>query len=278
MNILVVGARGMLGTDLVLELQARHQVRGVDLPEFDMTDREKCLTLVGDLKPEVVINSAALTDVDYCELHENEAFRVNADGAGNLAEACRIAGALLVHYSTDYVFDGRLGRPYLEDDKPNPLSRYGRSKLRAEELVLLRCPAHLILRTSWLFGQNGKNFIRTIIGAAREGKALRVVDDQRGSPTYTRDLAAHTAILLERRGLGLYHVTNGGSCTWHELASYAVGRAGLGVPVAPVTSAEFPRPAPRPRNSVLANARLQREGFPAMRHWAEAAAEYVASV
>jgi dTDP-4-dehydrorhamnose reductase len=214
--------------------------------------------------------------VDYCEDHPEEAFLVNAQGAANLAEAVASVGGLLAHYSTDYVFDGQKAEPYLEEDPPNPLSVYGKSKLKGEELVRTLCPNHLILRTSWLFGPNGKNFIRTIVTAARNGHPLRVVHDQRGSPTYTRDLAIHTRHLVENHRRGTYHVTNSGWCTWHELAVKAIGWAGLDkVSITAVTAADFPRPAPRPANSRLANARLTREGSEPMRAWPAAAEEYV---
>jgi dTDP-4-dehydrorhamnose reductase len=276
MKLLVVGSRGMLGADLVREFSSRCQVAGLDLPELDITATKQCRSSIREILPDVVVNAAALTEVDYCEDHPEEAFLVNAQGAGNLAEAVASVGGLLAHYSTDYVFDGHKVEPYLEEDPPNPLSVYGRSKLKGEELVRALCPNHLILRTSWLFGPNGKNFIRTIVSAARNGHPLRVVHDQRGSPTYTRDLAIHTRRLIENHRRGTYHVTNSGWCTWHELAVKATAWAGLdNVSITAVTTAEFPRPAPRPVNSRLANARLIREGFEPMRAWPAAAEEYV---
>ena len=206
----------------------------------------------------MIINAAAMTRVDDCESREDEAFRVNALGAGNLAAAASEAGARLVHYSTDYVFDGR---------KQGALPRGG-SALSARCLRKIQAAGrgagagrdvaeHLIIRTAWLFGRHGPNFIRTILAAARSGRPLRVVNDQRGSPTYAADLAAHSVRLVEAGCRGTYHVTNSGSCTWYELARFALDCAGMGgVSVEPVTTAEYPRPAPRPANSVLANARL----------------------
>ena len=275
MRVLVVGARGMLGTDLMRRLTGREPL-GVDLPECDITDAGRCRSLVGEFRPGVILAAAALTDVDYCETHEEEAFLVNARGMENLASAAGDAGATLVYYSTDYVFDGAASAGYREEDRTNPINVYGRSKLHGEERVRELCPDHLILRTSWLFGRHGRNFIRTIVHAAREGRELRVVHDQRGSPTYTPDLAAQTLRLLDAGCRGTYHVTNSGSCTWFELAQHAVASAGVaGAVIAPVATGKFPRPAPRPACSILDNARLRREGIPALRPWQEAAREYV---
>ena len=275
MRVLIVGGQGMLGHELCTVYGADQEVLGIGMPEFDMTLPGACETLVGDFRPALILNAAALTAVDYCELHEAEAMRVNAEGAANLAAAAAAAAVPFVHYSTDYVFDGCKAGPYTEDDPTAPLSAYGRSKLAGERLIREKTPDHLILRTAWLFGAAGNNFIRTIFGAAREGRELRVVNDQRGSPTYARDLAAHTRILSESRWRGTFHVTNSGICTWYELACRVVEWAGLGVSVTPVTSEEFPRPAPRPRNSVMDNRRLREAGFPPMRPWQDAAREYV---
>ncbi len=275
MSLMVIGARGMLGTDLMLALASRNPV-GFDLPELDITDSRQCIARIQEFHPAVIVNAAALTDVDYCESHEDEALRTNAEGAGNLAAAAQASGALMVHYSTDYIFDGARQEGYREEDPPGPLSAYGRSKLRGEELVRSRCRKHLILRTSWLFGCQGKNFIRTIVGAAREGRSLRVVDDQRGSPTYTKDLAERTVTLMDADCRGTYHVTNSGICSWYELALRSFEWAAVeGVAVEPVTTRQFPRPAPRPAFSVLANARMLSEGFSALRTWQQAVREYI---
>ncbi len=277
MKVVVIGARGMLGTDL-MEVFAPLAPFGLDLPEFDMTDKKQCRDLMLGYAPDVIIDAAALTNVDYCETHEEEALRVNGRGTGNLAEAACEARALLVYYSTDYVFDGRKTGGYFEDDATNPISVYGKSKLRGEEFVRSLCTKHLILRTSWLFGRNGKNFIRTIVGLARQGQPLHVVNDQRGSPTYSLDLAAQTQVMLDAGCLGTYHVTNRGSCTWYELACSTVEWASVAdAVIEPVGTEEFPRPAPRPACSILINARLEREGLRPMRSWKEAAKGYVTS-
>ncbi|HYK87957.1 MAG TPA: dTDP-4-dehydrorhamnose reductase [Acidobacteriota bacterium] len=276
MKILIVGNLGMLGADLMEAAASRHEVAGVDRQELDITDISQCMAFLNRLRPDAVINAAALTQVDYCESHWEEALLVNGQGPGNLAQAAASTGALLVHYSTDYVFDGLKMDAYTEEDQPNPCSAYGRSKLRGEELIRSLWRDHLIVRTAWLFGRNGTNFLRTILHAATNGQPLRVVNDQRGSPTYSKDLAAYTMGMIEGGCRGTYHLTNAGSCSWYELALCAVEWVGLRqVKVTPVSTSEFPRPAPRPANSVLANARLAAEGFAPMRPWREAAREYV---
>jgi dTDP-4-dehydrorhamnose reductase len=276
MKVLITGSLGMLGTDLMAVFKPVHDTAGLDLPDFDITFPEQCLATVTALRPDVIINAAAFTRVDDCETHEKEAFQVNGYGAGNLARAAASIGALFVHYSTDYIFDGLKNEAYREGDAPNPQSAYGKSKLLGETLIRRECENHLIIRTSWLFGPNGPNFIRTIISAAKKGAPLRVVHDQRGSPTYTKDLAQWTLQMIDAGCRSTYHVTNSGSCTWFELASRAVEWAGIeGISIAPVTTAEFPRPAKRPANSILANARLNQDGLPIMRSWQIAAREYI---
>jgi dTDP-4-dehydrorhamnose reductase len=276
MKVLIVGCLGMLGTDLMAAFRPHHDVIGLDRPDLDITQPGLCLARLEELVPDVIINAAAFTRVDECETHKREAFLVNGDGAGNLSAAAVSTGSLLVHYSTDYVFDGLKEEAYLEGDAPNPQSVYGRSKLLGEILVRRKCPNHMILRISWLFGQNGSNFIRTIVGAARKGTPLRVVRDQKGSPTYSRDVAEHTLKMIAAGCRRTYHVTNGGFCTWYELARKALEWAGIeGVPITPVSTSEFPRRAPRPANSILANARLEQEGLPLMRPWEAAVREYI---
>jgi dTDP-4-dehydrorhamnose reductase len=276
MKILIVGGRGMLGTDLMEAFSSVHDTTEMDLPELDITQLEQCHAKLKKFRADVVINAAAFTQVDACEAREKEAFLVNGHGAGNLAIAAAASGAMLVHYSTDYVFDGQKEAAYVEEDLPNPQNVYGKSKMLGETLIREHCPNHLILRTSWIFGPNGSNFIRTIVNAARKGNPLRVVNDQKGSPSYSKDLAAQTLRMIAAGCRSTYHVTNSGYCTWYELASEAVAWAGMqSIPIAPVSSSEFPRPALRPANSVLANAHLERDGLLLMRPWQAAVREYV---
>ena len=276
-KILIVGCRGMLGSELMAVFGSDpYETVGFDLPEIDITLPESCRAAIDGLRPDVVINAAAFTRVDDCETQKDAAMSVNGEGAGNLAAAAAAVGALFVHYGTDYIFDGRKTEGYREDDAPGPVSVYGKSKLLGEDLVRRNSPEHMILRISWLFGANGANFIRTIVGAARKGNPLRVVNDQRGSPTYAKDVAAQTLKMVEAGCRETYHVTNGGDCTWYDLAVQAVAWAKFpDISVTPVASSEFPRPAPRPASSILVDTRLAREGLPRLRPWQEAAREYV---
>lgn len=276
MKILIVGYRGMLGSELMKVFCSGNEIVGLDLPELDITQPEACLARAVDLKPDVIINAAAFTRVDDCEKQEDKALLINGYGVGNLARAAAGIGALFVHYSTDYIFDGKKSEAYLENDPPNPKSVYGKSKLLGETLTRQHCPNHLILRIAWLFGEHGLNFIRTITGAARKGGPLRVVNDQKGSPTSAIDVAAHTRRMIEAGCRNTYHLTNSGFCTWYELAAQAIEWAGIkNITITPVPSSEYPLPAARPANSVLANARLLEDGLPLMRSWQAAAREYV---
>lgn len=277
MKVLIAGSRGMLGSELMSIFQndpAGHDLAGFDLPEIDITMPESYCDAVHNLRPDVVINAAAFTRVDDCETQSDIAMRVNGEGAGNLAAA--FVDALFIHYSTDYIFDGRKTEGYREDDAPSPVSVYGKSKLLGEELVRRNSPKHMILRISWLFGANGVNFIHTIVGAARKGNPLRVVNDQHGSPTYAKDVAWQTLKMIEAGCRGTYHVTNGGNCSWYDLAVRAVAWAKIpDISITPVASSEYLRPAPRPACSILVDTRMTREGLPRLRSWQDAAREYV---
>ena len=252
MKILVVGAAGMLGTDLVAACaEAGHDVVGMDLPAIDITDEKSVAAALGEHRPDVVANCAAYTNVDGAEEHEDAAGRINAFGAGVLAAGAAQAGAKVVYISTDYVFDGRQESAYVESDPTGPQTAYGRTKLAGEEATAAANPDHLIARTAWLFGAAGPNFVETMLRLGRERGALSVVHDQVGSPTWTVHLAAGLLAALERGTTGIAHMTGGGRCSWYEFAVEIFREAGLSVDVTPVTTAEFPRPAPRPAYSVL---------------------------
>ena len=277
MRILVTGAKGQLGVELLDVLRQAHEVVGLDLPQLDITKPEAA-RVIADAQPAWVVHAAAWTDVDGCERDPGRALVVNGDGTRRVAEGCRAAGAGLLYLSTDYVFDGRKGAPYVETDPVSPLSAYARSKVAGEDAVRAIVPRWAIIRTAWLFGVFGKNFVKTIVEKATAGGPLRVVDDQVGSPTYARDLAEAIQQLLSRQLTGIYHVTNGGHCSWYAFAKAILQQAGLAtVPVSPMSTAELGRPAPRPAFSVLANQAWVAAGLPPLRPWHEALAAMLAA-
>jgi len=271
---LITGAAGQLGRALA-ECGGRQgwEVAATDLPELDITDPRAVGGELSRQRPEVVINAAAATRVDDLETDPDGALRVNALGPRNLAVACRRLGIKLVHLSTDYVFDGAKPEPYVEWDATGPLSVYGRSKLLGEEWVRQQCPDHFIVRTAWLYGLPGPNFVTAILARARTlapGEKLKVVHDQRGTPTSALALAPQLLDLAATEAFGTYHATCQGETTWYEFACLILAAAGLTAPVTPCTTAEFPRPAPRPANSVLTNRLLQVAGLDRMPPWQDA--------
>ena len=271
MKVLITGAAGQLGRALVQELAHRDwEVVATDLAEMDITDRDALWRSLSAHRPEMVINAAAATRVDDLEADPDLALKVNALGPRNLAAACRRLGLKLVHISTDYVFDGTKAGPYVEWDETRPQSVYGVSKLLGETLVREQCPDHFILRTAWLYGLPGPNFITAILARARQGQELKVVDDQRGTPTSALALAPQILALAGTEAFGTYHATCQGEATWYEFARLILERAGLKVKVRPCTTDEFPRPAPRPANSFLENRMLKLQGLDLMPSWQEA--------
>lgn len=277
MRLLVTGARGQLGSALAAASQGRDvEFFGVDLPEYDITDAAVVDALVRRFSPEVIINCAAFTAVDRAEEQEDEARRINADAVGYLAAAADAAQALLVHVSTDYVFDGTARRPYREDDPCRPLQVYGRTKLQGE-LAARAASRHLIVRTAWLYGE-GHNFVRTIRQQLEAGaKTLTVVADQYGSPTYAADLALALLQLARLEAEGIVHAVNDGHTTWHGFACEIVRLLGAAADVVAVTTEAFPRPAPRPFWSVLDTTRLSSILGAPMPPWRDALARYLTS-
>jgi dTDP-4-dehydrorhamnose reductase len=278
LRVLVTGAAGMLGTDLVPVLAEAHDVTPADFAEFDVTDASACDAFILGAHPDVVVHAAAFTHVDRCETEKDLAFRINATGAGNVARAAKRADAWLVQVSTDYVFDGRKETPYVEGDRPLPLSVYGKSKWLGEIEVTREMGegGFAILRTSWLFGPGGPNFVETILRLAAEREFLAVVDDQKGCPTYTADLAHAVGAVIESGARGLFHAAGAGSVTWRGFAIEVLRRAGIDKEVRPLTTAELNRPAPRPANSVLSTEKLRRATGYVFRDWREALADYFA--
>jgi dTDP-4-dehydrorhamnose reductase len=270
--ILVVGANGMLGHDLMQVLEG--EVRGLDLPEIDITSLESVRRTLLTLKPRIIINSAAFTDVDGCEANVEQAMAVNGEGVGLLALTAREIGATLVQISTDYVFDGSKGSPYLEDDPVGPLSLYGESKL-AGELNAAMAPSHLIVRTQWLYGIHGKNFVETMLRLAGEKSELAVVDDQIGSPTWTYDLALAIKALLDKGCRGTYHAANSGFCSWNDFARAIFVEEGLAITVNSMTTQELNRPANRPLYSTLDCGKLERDSGFRLQPWQDALKSYL---
>lgn len=277
MKVGLTGAGGMLGQEIVREVAAREGVALVPWSRsaFDLTDAAATSRVVAAAQPDVVIHAAAWTDVDGCEGDPERALRVNGDGTVNVADACRACGARLVMVSTDYVFDGTKASPYLENDKTAPISAYGRSKLAGEHAALALAEAGVVARTAWVYADHGKNFFRTMLRLAETQSRLRVVDDQKGSPTFAGDLAAALLDLAAAahagRASGIYHVTNAGAVTWNGFAKKIFELAGKNVTVDACTTDEYPRPARRPANSVLADMRRADAGLPPMPTWEEGA-------
>lgn len=256
---LIFGAGGMLGVELCAVFPDSVKFGHRDL---DIRDRKKVIGTIMSNEPDLVINAAAYTAVDDCEDNSELAFDVNGAAPGYIAEGCARSGAMLMHYSTDYIFDGSK-KEYLESDKPNPINAYGSSKLLGEKKIVENMDDYRIIRTSWLYGAHGKNFVDTIIALSRKMDTVKVVNDQFGKPTYAVDLARKTGELVNSLP-GIYHITNEGVCSWYEFASAIIKNA------VPCTSEEFPRKAKRPKYSVLVNTKTD-----PMRHWKDALAEYL---
>ncbi|MBI3354298.1 MAG: dTDP-4-dehydrorhamnose reductase, partial [Nitrospirae bacterium] len=275
-KVLITGSNGMLGSFLLEQLKKKYSIKGITIEDADITDFDAVVKVIRKIRPDVVIHTAGYTKVDDCESNINLAYRVNAIGTRNVAVACQRIDASMVYISTDYVFDGAKNTPYIEFDSANPLSVYGKTKLAGEEFVRQMLNRFYIIRTSWLYGEGGTNFVDTIINKAKTEKVLKIVDDQFGSPTYTKDLADKIGEIIDRERYGIYHITNSGSCSWFEFAKKIVDISHIGhIKLISIKSSELNRPAKRPANSVLQNFMLELEGIPLLRSWEEAVREYV---
>ncbi|MEK5469448.1 dTDP-4-dehydrorhamnose reductase [Paenibacillus sp. FSL P2-0089] len=282
MKVLVTGSGGQLGQDLVLLLHAQgYEVLGCDRQEMDITDLDQCIEIISGFQPDAIIHCAAHTAVDAAEKDIDTAYLINATGSRNVALAAEKAGAKLVYISTDYVFDGMGTKPYHEYDNTDPQSIYGKSKRAGELLVQSLSSKFFIVRTSWVYGKYGNNFVKTMLKLGQEKPLLQVVDDQKGSPTYTVDLARFLLELIQTEKYGVYHASNSESCSWYEFtqAIFAEAEDILGLKftakLEPCATEQFLRPAPRPRNSVLEHLAIRTNGFRDIRSWREGLRDFL---
>lgn len=275
MKVLVTGANGQLGRDVVAVFQTDHEVHGFGREGLDITNEEQCKKVVSELQPDVIIHCAAYTAVDLAETEVDTAYKVNAVGTRNLAQAASGIGAKFCYISTDYVFDGTSPVPYQEYDNTNPQGIYGKSKRAGEQLVQTLSNRYFIVRTSWVYGLHGANFVKTMLKLAKERDSLKVVNDQVGSPTYTVDLAHFLLQLVNTERYGIYHASNSGICSWFDFAKAIFEESGFPMNVEPCTTKEFPRPAPRPKNSVMDHLSIRTNGFEDLRPWRDALRQFL---
>ena len=288
MRILITGSNGMLGSDLVKELSPHYEVSGIsrksnrhskiEYLQTDITNRSAVFKSISTLKPAIIIHAAAYTDVDGCESNPYLAYSTNVKATEYISEASNQQGATLFFISTDYVFDGTKSAPYEETDSPNPISVYGRSKYEAEEFLKSHARSAWILRSSWLFGADGRNFFNSILNRMQKGEELKVVNDQRGAPTYTKDLAYTLRILVEKgkrpKGCVIYHIANSGETTWFGAAKMIMEKAESSVRITPISSEDLNRPAKRPKSSIFNLNRIKIDYGIQLRNWKEAVDEF----
>lgn len=276
MRVLITGANGQLGVDVVrLFSEKGHDVKGLGRAQLDITDDNMCNRIITQLKPDAIIHCAAYTAVDQAETDQDNVYAVNVMGTRNITVAAECLKTKLCYVSTDYVFDGTSSSPYYEYDNTNPLTVYGKSKRAGEQLVQSLCSRWFIVRTSWVYGAAGSNFVKTMLKRGKEHDDLQVVNDQWGSPTYTRDLSLFLEELIMTEKYGIYHASNAGVCTWYQFAQAIFEQANIPVTVKPCTTEQFLRPAPRPRYSAMEPMAMRVNDFKPMRHWHEALQDYI---
>lgn len=274
MKILITGASGMLGYDLQETLK-NHELILFNSKTLDITNKQIVNEKIGKIEPDIVINAAAYTNVDACEKNYDDAYKVNALGPKNLAKVCKELDIPLVHISTDYVFNGEKNTPLKEEDEIGPKTAYGKTKLEGEIFIQETCNKYFIIRTAWLYGCNGNNFVKTMLELAKNNNEINVVNDKVGSPTYTFDLAIAISKIIETDDYGIYHLTNSGSCSWYEFSKEIFKLSNINIKVNPVSTEEFPRPAPRPKYSVLSDEKWINKGFKPLRNYKEALKDYL---
>lgn len=279
MKLLIIGGNGQLGFDMTSLCRARrHEVRSIDFPTIDITNQESIQKNLQNFKPEIIINCSAYTQVDLCEQNQQIAYEVNAQGVENIALSAQAIKAAVVHFSTDYVFDGLATKPYRETDITNPLSIYGKSKLAGEKKLSTTLENYYIFRLAWLYGSHGNNFVKTICKRAMiykdENKPLKVVNDQMGTPSFTKDICLQVLTILQHKQFGLYHCTSQGACSWYDFARFIINQANINVDIIPCSSAEYVTPAPRPGYSVLQNYNLQTMNADIMPLWQDSVQKF----
>jgi len=279
MKVLVTGYNGQLGYDVIKVLEARNiPCKGVDIADFDLTDAEAVSNYIRNYDPTAVIHCAAYTAVDKSEDNKDISNAVNITGTKNIASVCKEIHAKMMYISTDYVFDGEGDQPFEVDEPKAPKSQYGLSKSLGEESVKEYLSEYFIVRTAWVFGINGSNFVKTMIRLGKEREEITVVSDQFGSPTYTPDLSRLLCDMIVTDRYGVYHATNEGFCSWYDFACAIMKEAGLSVKVVPVTSDKYPTKAVRPKNSRLSKSSLDQAGFERLPGWQDALKRYVAEL
>ncbi len=277
MNIIIFGGNGQLGRDCRAVFENSHQVTSVDIDTLDISHMDTVRNFVGRVQPEIIVNCAAFTQVDKCETLKETAWAANVLGPQNLTICAKESGARLIHISTDYVFDGKKKPPdfYVETDATNPLSYYGKTKLEGERAIEKHTDNFVILRTAWLYGFYGSNFLKTILKKALTGASLKVVADQFGSPTWSYRLACQINQVVEHPAQGIYHASSEGYCSWYELAKCCLEKMDVPHDINPCRTDEYPTPAVRPENSILENHRLKAEGLNVMKDWREDLDEFI---
>lgn len=276
MRVLVTGVKGQLGSDIAAELKLRaEECIGADIADFDITDRGATVGTIKKYMPDCVIHCAAFTDVNGAEEKRGLCERINVLGTENVALACNEADAKLIYISTDYVFNGEGMRPYEPNDERNPINFYGMTKSLGEDKVRSICPKHFIVRTSWVFGKNGNNFVKTMLRLGEQMEGLTVVDDQIGSPTYTPDLARLLCDMAATERYGTYHATNEGFCSWYDFAKKIMELSGIRCNIKPIASKDYPSPAKRPQNSRLSKEKLVQNGFYKLPPWEDALKRFI---
>jgi dTDP-4-dehydrorhamnose reductase len=275
MKILMTGSDGLVGTSILPQLAEEFDVIPYVESQWDITSPEQSEAVIGEVRPDVLLNLAAITDVDGCEDRAQLAYRVNGDAPGLLSQICHRHGVQIISFSTDYVFDGKKASPWLETDTPNPMSTYGKSKRLGEEKALAANPRSLIIRTEWIYGDKGESFVTKVLRRAKDAGRVDVVNDQTGTPTYAKDLARPIAALAKTDAHGIFHVTNDGYCTWYDFAVHVFARLAMNIVCSPIKTDESKRKAVRPSYSVLDCGKLRSKTGITMRRWEEAVDEYL---